>query len=85
MLINGWAKTKSWFSTNDTIEVMEEIILKEMQQALKDGQMGKFGIFNKLRELIAVISFSIFLWAVGLSEDEYFISIYEQEQALKEE
>ena len=47
--------------------------------------MGKFGIFNKLRELIAVISFSIFLWAVGLSEDEYFISIYEQEQALKEE
>ena len=36
-LINGWAKTKSWFSTNDTIEVMEEIILKEMQQAIKDG------------------------------------------------
>ncbi len=47
--------------------------------------MGKFGIFNKLRELIAVISFSIFLWAVELSEDEYFTSIYEQEQALKEE
>ena len=47
--------------------------------------MGKFNIFNKIRELIAGISFSIFLWAVGLSEDEYFTSIYEQEQALKEE
>ncbi|KKK68516.1 hypothetical protein LCGC14_2943270 [marine sediment metagenome] len=46
--------------------------------------MGKFGIFNKLRELIAVISFSIFLWAVGLSEDEYLTSICEQGQALKE-
>ncbi len=46
--------------------------------------MGKFNLFEKLRELIAGISFSVFLWAAKLSEDEYFTSIYEQEQALKE-
>ena len=51
--------------------------------------MGKFNFFEKLRKLIASISFNIFLWAIKLSEDEYFTSIYEQEQtlhqALKEE
>ncbi len=46
----------------------------------KRAIMGKFNLFEKLRKLIAGISFSIFLWAVRMSEDEYFLSIYEQEQ-----
>ncbi len=49
----------------------------------KRAIVGKFNIMNKLRNIVAGVSFSIFLWAVRMSEDEYFISIYEQEQALK--
>lgn len=41
--------------------------------------MKKQTLFNKVKDLIAGLSFRLFLWASSLTEDEYLKEIYRQE------
>ena len=47
--------------------------------------MGNGTIIEKIKEIITHIVWPIFLWSVGHTAESYWKSIYEQEQALKEE
>ena len=45
--------------------------------------MGKESIIAKIKRFIANFSFELFLWANGLTQEEYWTQIYEQEKDLK--
>ena len=46
--------------------------------------MGKRSIWNKLKLRIGAVAFGIFIWSMGMTDEEYFEAIYEQEKRLKE-
>jgi cytochrome c-type biogenesis protein CcmH/NrfF len=43
--------------------------------------MGKDSFFDKARSIIAKVSFSIFLWSIQMTDDEYWRSVAEHEAA----
>lgn len=42
-------------------------------------QMGKLGIFNKLKLFANKVSWKVFIWSLGITQEEYWQSIYYQE------
>ncbi len=42
--------------------------------------MGKAGMLDRLRYVVCIIAWKLFLWSIKMTEDEYFDSIYEQEK-----
>jgi len=43
--------------------------------------MGKESFFDKLRNLITKVSFTVFLWSIQMTDDEYWRSVAEEEAA----
>ncbi len=46
--------------------------------------MSELSIWNKLKLRIGAVAFGIFIWSIGMTDEEYFEEIYEQEKRLKE-
>jgi hypothetical protein len=46
--------------------------------------MGKRNIWEELKLRIGAVAFGIFIWSIGMTDEEYFDAIYEQEKGLKE-
>lgn len=46
--------------------------------------MSELSIWNKLKLRIGAVAFGIFIWSMGMTDEEYFEAIYEQEKRLKE-
>jgi hypothetical protein len=46
--------------------------------------MNELSIWNKLKLRIGAVAFGIFIWSMGMTDEEYFEAIYEQEKRLKE-
>jgi hypothetical protein len=46
--------------------------------------MRELSIWNKLKLRIGAVAFGIFIWSMGMTDEEYFEAIYEQEKRLKE-
>lgn len=42
--------------------------------------MGEETIIQKIKDFIAGVSFKLFLWGNGLTKEEYWKQIYEQEK-----
>jgi len=43
--------------------------------------MGQSTVWENLREGIAGVSFTVFLWAIKMTRDEYWLAIYKDEKA----
>lgn len=43
-------------------------------------RMGESTVFERLKEFIAGVAFTVFLWASGMTQDEYWDAIYVQEK-----
>ena len=46
--------------------------------------MGELSIWKKIKLRIGAAAFSIFIWSMEMTDEEYFDAIYEQEKHLKE-
>lgn len=46
--------------------------------------MGELNIWGKIKLRIGAVAFGIFIWSIGMTDEEYFDAIYEQEKHLKE-
>ena len=42
--------------------------------------MGELNVFERLKEFIAGVAFTVFLWASGMTQDDYWHVIYIQEK-----
>lgn len=47
--------------------------------------MGPESFLDRLRDLITSVSFRVFLWSIGQTDDEYWTEVYEIESARREE
>jgi len=46
--------------------------------------MGKRNFCKELKLRIGAVAFGIFIWSIGMTDEEYYDAIYEQEKRLKE-
>jgi hypothetical protein len=46
--------------------------------------MGKLTIIDRIKSLISSIGWHLFIWGLGITKEEYWDRIYEQEKALKQ-
>lgn len=42
--------------------------------------MGHLSILDKIKDFVGGASFKIFLWSIGMTDEEYWHAIYKQEQ-----
>jgi len=47
--------------------------------------MGNLNLIEEIKRIIAKFSFNLFLWASGLTDEEYWDQIYQQEKQFKRE
>lgn len=42
--------------------------------------MGKYNIKERIKEIVSSIGWKLFIWGLGISQEEYWNRIYEQEK-----